>query len=87
MKIPVTNGSRVDNADDKPIEDADNEEADNGQELVHKRETRVTEATGLNTARQRISSNECPYSLRRKITVPKRYQQARDDLQDEEGVM
>ena len=38
------------------------------------------EATGLVPVRPRITSEGCPYSLRKKISAPKRYQQARDDL-------
>jgi len=40
----------------------------------------ITEATGLVPTRQRITHDQCPYSLKRKISTPKRYQQARDDL-------
>jgi len=38
------------------------------------------EATELVPAGPRITCEGCPYSLRKKISVPKRYQQARDDL-------
>ena len=41
---------------------------------------RTTEATGLQMARPRNTYDGCPYSLGQRITTPKRYQQAWDDL-------
>jgi len=58
---------------EEPVEDDDfNNELED--------DSTTPEATGLAPVRPRITREGCPYSLRKKISAPKRYQQARDDL-------
>ena len=59
----------------EPVDDTDNE-----SELEDNPRREVTEATGLVPVRQRVPHENCPYTLRKRINTPKRYQQARDDL-------